>query len=124
MEISLQLNDQLLSLFLSMRSGNPAIELLKHEFHILMTTKPSLECFASIAHYLKEIGELQEAGQWYERAGKLCIARNSGSLICRALSSVSYFSKALECFSICGDTESVERVSEIISELSRAYSAS
>lgn len=106
-------------MFSSMRSGNPAVELLKYEFQLIMTNNLSLENISSVAQYLAEIGQFEEAGEWYEAAGTICISSSTSPLLYRALSANTFYTRALECFSLSNDLTSVERVSNILLELSK-----
>ncbi len=106
-------------MFSNVRSGNPAVELLRYEFQLIMTNNLSLENIVSVAHYLAEIGQFEEAGEWYEVAGTMCISSNTLPLLYRAFSANTFYTRALECFSLSNDAASVERVSSILIELSK-----
>jgi tetratricopeptide (TPR) repeat protein len=104
---------------LSGRSGNPSFELLKHEFYVLMTTNLSVDSLCSVAKYLAELGQYDEAGVWFETAASLVVINNNNPIFYKASSALEIYSKALECFSISNNLESYEKVLSIICQLEK-----
>lgn len=103
-----------------MRSGNPAVYLLKEQFEKFAASPQKLDVCESIAHLLYQLEQYEDAGNWYETAGRLILAEPSSTPTLKALSALGEFERALECYRREEDDEKFTECSTFIGELRRA----
>jgi tetratricopeptide (TPR) repeat protein len=103
-----------------MRSGNPAVYLLKEEFENFLTSPQRVDVCHWIAKYFYQLEQYAEAGNWYETAGKLILAEPSTPTTLKALAALTEFEKALDCYEKNNDTEELANCTTLVKELERA----
>jgi tetratricopeptide (TPR) repeat protein len=104
-----------------MRSGNPAVYLLKEEFESFFTSPQRIDVCHWIAKYFYQLEQFTEAGNWYETAGKLILAEPSTPTALKALSALAEYEKALDCYQRNSEGgEELEKCTTLVKELERA----
>ena len=103
-----------------MRSGNPAVYLLKEEFETFLSSPQRVDVCHWIAKYFYQLEQYAEAGSWYEAAGKLILAEPSTPATSKALAALSEYEKALDCYEKNADEEELAKCSTLVKELERA----
>jgi tetratricopeptide (TPR) repeat protein len=103
-----------------MRSGNPAVYLLKEQFEKFAASPQKLDICESIAHWFYQLEQYGDAGNWYEAAGRLILSEPSSTPTLKALSALDEYERALECYRRGEDDERFTECSTLIRELSRA----
>jgi len=103
-----------------MRSGNPAVCLLKEQFERLATSRRGPSDCEWVAYCLYQLEQYGEAGGWYVMAGRLILTGSTAPIPVRALSALEQYESALRCYSLGGDEESFQEISEMTRALKRA----
>jgi hypothetical protein len=103
-----------------MHSGNPAFYLLKEEFQSYLASPQSLGKCEKIAHCLDQLEQHDEAGSWYENAGRLILAENFTPPEQKAMAALREFERALKCYGTGGDEDAFAECAEMIKTLRRA----
>jgi len=102
-----------------MKSGNPAVYLLKEHLERLATSPKRADDCEWVASCLWQLEEYGDAGGWYTLAGGLLYSGTLAPTAVRALSALGDYEKALECYRLNGDEEAFEEVSGMLRELRR-----
>jgi hypothetical protein len=66
--------------FDKMRSGNPAVYLLKEEFENFLSSPQRVELCDWIARCFRQLEQYHEAASWYETAGQLILGQSENDL--------------------------------------------
>ena len=103
-----------------MRSGNPAVYLLKEQFEKFAASPQKLDVCESIAHCFYQLEQYEDAANWYETAGRLILSEPSLKPALKALSALLEYERALECYRRDEDDEKFTECSTLIGELKRA----
>lgn len=103
-----------------MRSGNPAVYLLREEFEKFAASPQKLDVCESIAHWFYQLEQFEDAGNWFETAGRLILSEPSSPLTLKALSALGEYERALDCYRREEDEEKFTECSTLIRELKRA----
>lgn len=103
-----------------MRSGNPALYLLKEQFERFSTSPEKVGACLEIARCFYQLEQYEDAANWYETAGKLILSEPSLTPALKALNALEEYEKALECHSRGGDEDGFTECSSLIRELKRA----
>lgn len=103
-----------------MQSGNPAVYLLREEFEKFAGSPQKLDVCESIAHWFYQLEQFEDAGNWYETAGRLILAQPSTTPALKALSALGEYERALDCYRREEDEEKFTECSSLIRELKRA----
>ncbi|MDA4124230.1 MAG: hypothetical protein OK438_02080 [Thaumarchaeota archaeon] len=103
-----------------MRSGNPAVYLLREEFEKFAASPQKLDVCESIAHWLFQLEQYEDAGNWYETAGRLILSQPTTPPTLRALSALGEYERALDCYRREEDEDKFTECSTLIRELKRA----
>jgi len=103
-----------------MRSGNPEVYLLKEEFQSLLTTPRRVDLCDWIARCFVNLEQFAEAGHWYQTAGQLILSEPTTPTVVKALAAVPEFERALECYEMSTDADTVEECSTMLAELRKA----
>lgn len=103
-----------------MRSGNPALYMLKEQFERFSTSPQKVEACESIASCFAQLEQYGDAAGWYEAAGRLILSQPSLVPATRALSALGDLEKALDLYSRGDDEEGVTEISTLMSQLRRA----
>jgi len=103
-----------------MRSGNPAVYLLKEQFEKYASSPQRLDTCESIAHCLYQLEQYEDAGNWYEAAGRLIMSEPTTQPVLKALAALGEYERALECYRRDDDDGKFTECSTLISELRRA----
>jgi tetratricopeptide (TPR) repeat protein len=103
-----------------MRSGNPAIYLLKEQFERFAGSPQKLDVCESIAVCFYQLEQYQDAANWYETAGRLIMSEPSTPPTLKAMAALNEYEKALECYRRDDDDGSFAECSTLIRELRRA----
>jgi len=106
--------------FEKMRSGNPAVYQLKEQFEKFASSPQKVDVCESIAQCFYQLEQFDDAATWYETAGRLILAEPSATPALKALSALSEYEKALECYRHGDDGEGFTECSTLIRELKRA----
>ncbi|MDV3277674.1 MAG: hypothetical protein LYZ69_04315 [Nitrososphaerales archaeon] len=102
-----------------MRSGNPAVYLLKEQFERFLTSPHRVDACEWVASCLYQLEQYGDAGDWYEVAGRLIMAEPGSPPEIRALSALDDYQKALECYRKDENDEAFEEISGMIRQLRR-----
>ncbi len=103
-----------------MRSGNPAVYLLKEQFEKFAASPQKMDICESIAHCFYQLEQYEDAANWYETAGRLILSEPSLTPPLKALSALGEYERALECYRRDEDDEKFTECSTLIGELKRA----
>ncbi len=103
-----------------MRSGNPAVYLLKEQFEKFAGSPQKLDVCESIAHCFYQLEQYEDAANWYEAAGRLIMSESSTPPKSKALAALGEYEKALECHRYDDDDGKSTECSTLIRELKRA----
>lgn len=103
-----------------MRSGNPAVYILKEQFENFASSPQKLDACESIAHAFYQLEQYEDAANWYETAGRLILSEPSITPALKALSALSEYERALECYRREEDDDKFTECSLLIGELRRA----
>jgi tetratricopeptide (TPR) repeat protein len=76
-----------------------------------------------IASCFENLNDYEQAAEWYEMAGLLCLSETGSELI-NALMALEQYERALTCHEQGEDEESVQKCLQIIDELKHTYAAS
>ncbi len=108
-----------LSLARTSDSGTAAY-LLREEFEIMRSSPQRVDLCEWIAHCFYQLERFGEAGSWYEAAGQLILAEPSTPLQIRALTALTEYERAWECYKQTGDEDTITECSEMLHGLRRA----
>ncbi len=103
-----------------MRSGNAAVYLLREQFEKFQSAPEKVDACESIASCFYNLEQFEDAGGWYETAGKLILAQPSAVPAIKAMNALSDYERALDCYKKGDDEERFTEVSTLIRELRRA----
>jgi tetratricopeptide (TPR) repeat protein len=103
-----------------MRSGNAAVYLLKEQFEKFPSAHEKVDACESIAVCFYNLEQFEDAGGWYETAGRLILSEPSATPAIKALNALSDYERALECYRRGEDDEKFTECSTLIRELQRA----
>jgi tetratricopeptide (TPR) repeat protein len=103
-----------------MRSGNAAVYQLKEQFESFSSSPQKVEACESIAHCFYQLEQYEDAAGWYETAGRLILSEPSATPVVKALSALTEYEKALECYRKDEDEERFTECSSLIRQLKRA----
>ncbi len=103
-----------------MRSGNPAVYLLREQFEKFADSPQKLDVCDSIAHCFYQLEQYQDAASWYETAGRIILSGPSTPSAIKAMSALDEYERALECYRRNDDGEKFTECSTLIGELRRA----
>lgn len=103
-----------------MRSGNAAIYELREQFENFASSPRKLDVCESIANCFYQLEQYEEAASWYETAGRLILSEPSATPALKALSALSEYEKALDCYRRGEDEDQFTECSTLIRELKRA----
>ena len=106
--------------FARMRSGNPAVYLLKEQFEKFAASPERLDVCESIAHFFYQLEQYEDAGNWYETAGRIILSGACTPPAVKAMSALDEYEKALDCYRRDDDNERFTECSTLIGELRRA----
>jgi len=106
--------------FHRMRSGNPAVYILKEQFERFVDSPQKLDVYESIAHCFYQLEQYEDAANWYETAGRLIMSERSTPPALKAMAALGEYEKALECYRRGDDDGSFSECSTLIGELRRA----
>ncbi|MDV3243698.1 MAG: hypothetical protein LYZ66_00825 [Nitrososphaerales archaeon] len=104
----------------SMRSGNPAVYLLKEQFESFVGSSHRVDSCDWIARCFYQLEQYGEAGSWYEAAGSLLYSTQGLRPELRALTALEEYERALECYERAGDENSMDDCSAVVERLRRA----
>ncbi len=105
--------------FGKMRSGNAAVYLLREQFEKFHTDQHKIEACESIASCFLQLEQYKDAAGWYEAAGRLILSEPGVASAIRAISALSDYERALDCYRRSDDEERLRECSETIHELKR-----
>jgi tetratricopeptide (TPR) repeat protein len=103
-----------------MRSGNPAVYLLREQFEKFAASPQRLDVCESIAHFFYQLDQYEDAANWYETAGRIILSGSSTPQAIKAMSALDEFERALDCYRRDNNDERITECSTLIRELSRA----
>lgn len=103
-----------------MRSGNAAVYQLKEQFEKFAGSPQKVDVCESIALCFYQLEQFEDAGSWYETAGRLILSEPSATPAMKALSALNQFEKALDCYRRDGEEDRFTECSLLIRELKRA----
>lgn len=103
-----------------MRSGNAAVYQLKEQFESFSSSPQKVEACESIAHCFYQLEQYEDAAGWYETAGRLILSEPSATPALKALSALTEYEKALECYRKNDDEERFTECSSLIRQLAHA----
>ena len=103
-----------------MRSGNAAIYLLREQFEKFASSPQKVDACESIAACFYQLEQYEDAGGWYETAGRLILSQPSVTPTVKALDALADYEKALECYRQGDDEERFTECSSLIKDLKRA----
>ena len=106
--------------FDKMRSGNPAVYLLKEQFEKFAASPEKLDICESIAHCFYQLEQYEDAASWYETTGRLILSEPTTPQILKAMAALSRYERALECYRRDDDDDKITECSTMIGELKRA----
>jgi tetratricopeptide (TPR) repeat protein len=106
------------------RSGerDTAASVLKQEFQRLQSSEHKVQLCEWIATCFENLHDYEQAAEWYEMAGLLCLSE-TGSTLINALMALGQYEKALACHEQGEDEESMQKCLQIIDELKHTYAA-
>jgi tetratricopeptide (TPR) repeat protein len=103
-----------------MRSGNPAVYLLREQFEKFAASPHRLDVCESIAHFFYQLEQYEDAASWYETAGRIILSGPSTPQAIKAMSALDEFERALDCYRRDDNDERITECSTLIGELRRA----
>jgi len=103
-----------------MRSGNPAVYVLREQFEKFSTSPHKVDACESIATCFYQLEQYDDAAGWYETAGRLILSEPTAEPALKALSALGDYEKALDCYRRGEDEERFTECSGLIRELKRA----
>lgn len=103
-----------------MRSGNPAVYMLKEQFEGFSTSPQKVDACEFIASCLVQLEQYRDAAGWYEAAGRLLLSQPSLVPATKALGALGDLERALDCYQRGDDEEGFTEVSTLVKELRRA----
>lgn len=103
-----------------MRSGNAAIYMLREQFERFPTSPHKVEACETIASCLLQLEQYDDAGSWFEAAGRLILSQPSLTPATKALSALGDCEKALDCYRQGEDNERLTEISSLVRDLKRA----
>jgi len=103
-----------------MRSGNPAVYMLKEQFEKFSSSPEKVDACETIAICFYQLEQYGDAAGWYETAGRLILSEPSTTPALKALSALGDYEKALDCYRKGEDEEKFTEVSSLIRELKKA----
>ena len=103
-----------------MRSGNAAVYLLKEQFEKFSSYPQKVDACESIASCFYQLEQYDDAGGWYETAGRLILSEPSLTTAIKALNALDDYEKARDCYRKGDDEEKFTECSSLIRELKRA----
>ncbi|MGD0318970.1 MAG: hypothetical protein ABSB56_04685 [Nitrososphaerales archaeon] len=103
-----------------MRSGNPAVYLLKEQFEKFASSSQKLDVCESIASCFYQLEQYEDAANWYETAGGLILSEPNTPPALKAMAALSEYERALECYRRGDDDGKFTECSTLIGELRRA----
>lgn len=103
-----------------MRSGNPAVYILRDEFESFLSSPREADRYVRIARCFLQLEQFRDAGNWYQNAGRLILAEPSTPVPLKAMIALNEFEKALECYARVSDEDSVVECSLMIQQLQKA----
>ena len=103
-----------------MRSGNPAVYLLKEQFEKFADSPQKLDVYESIAHCFYQLEQYYDAANWYETAGRYILSEPSTPPALKAMAALGEYERALECYRRGDDDGNFTECSTLIGELRRA----
>ncbi len=103
-----------------MRSGNAAVYVLKEQFEKFSTSPQKLDACESIATCFYQLEQYEDAGGWFETAGRLILAEPTVAPALKALNALGDYEKALDCYRRGDDEEKFTECSTLLGELRRA----
>ncbi|MDG6903151.1 MAG: hypothetical protein JRM80_14495 [Nitrososphaerota archaeon] len=103
-----------------MRSGNPAVYILKDQFEKFSSSPQKVDACESIASCFYQLEQYEDAAGWFETAGRLILSEPSLTPAIKALSALGDYEKALDCYRRDDDEERFTECSTLIRELKRA----
>ncbi len=103
-----------------MKSGNAAVYILKEQFERFSTSPQKVEACESIASCLYQLDQFEDAGGWYETAGRLILSEPSATPAVKALSALDDYEKARDCYRKGDDEEKFTECSTLVRQLRRA----
>jgi tetratricopeptide (TPR) repeat protein len=103
-----------------MRSGNPAVYLLKEQFEKFVGSPQKLDVCESIALCFYQLEQYEDAANWYETAGRLILSEPSTPPTLKAMAALGEYERALECYRHDDDDGKFAECSTMIGELRRA----
>ncbi len=106
--------------FEKMRSGIAAIYILREQFEKFSSTPHKVDACESIASCFYQLEQFEDAGGWYETAGRLILSEPSATPAIKALDALDDYEKARECYRKGDDDEKFTECSSLIRELMRA----
>jgi tetratricopeptide (TPR) repeat protein len=107
-----------------MRSGNAAVYMLREQFERFSSSPQRLDVCESIAHCFYQLEQYDDAGKWYETAGRLVLAQSMLPPPMKAMDALEEYEKALECYRRNEDDDRFTECSELILHLRRACASS
>lgn len=110
--------------FEKMRSGNAAVYVLREQFERFASSSQRLDVCESIAHCFYQLEQYDDAGTWYETAGRLILSQPTSPDTLKALDALEEYEKALDCYRRNEDEERFTECSELIRQLKRACASS
>ena len=106
--------------FSKMRSGNPAVYLLREQFEKFTSSPQKLDVCESIAHCFYQLEQYEDAANWYETAGRIILAGPNTLPAVKALLALDEYERALECYGRDENDEKFTECSTLIADLRRA----
>lgn len=103
-----------------MRSGNAALYLLREQFERFSSSPQKVDACESIASCFYQLEQYDDAGGWYETAGRLILSEPGLTPAIRALNALGDYEKARDCYRSGDDEERFTECSSLIGELKRA----
>lgn len=102
-----------------MRSGIAAVYILKEQFEKFSSSPQKVDACESIASCFYQLEQFEDAGGWYETAGRLILSEPSVTPAIKALNALDDYEKASECYRKGDDEEKFTECSTLIRELRR-----
>jgi len=103
-----------------MRSGNPAVYLLREQFEKFAASPQKLDVCESIAQCFYQLEQYEDAANWYETAGRMILSGANTPPAIKAMSALDEYERALECYRRDDNDEKFTECSTLIRELERA----
>ena len=103
-----------------MRSGNPAVYLLKEQFEKFPGSPQKLDVCEAIALCFYQLEQYEDAANWYETAGRLILSEPSTPPALKAMAALGEYERVLECYRRNADEGKFAECSTLIGELNRA----